>query len=246
MLTFDDYIMYVDESGDHGLTSIDSDYPIFVLSFCLFKKNDYAQVVLPAFTNFKFKYFQHDQVILHERDIRRAYGEFRILQNPQVRSPFLTDLSNLVKQTPFILFASVIRKDRLRSNYVIPANPYNLALAFGLERVFLHLKKSEHCKEGTLQCVFEERGKKEDADLELEFRRTCARNATGNVLPFNVQFANKQTNSAGLQLADLTARPIGRRILNSEQANQAAEIVWKKFKRDPRGNPENWGLKVFP
>jgi hypothetical protein len=28
-----DYIIYVDESGDHSLESIDSEFPTFVLSF---------------------------------------------------------------------------------------------------------------------------------------------------------------------------------------------------------------------
>ena len=28
-----DYIVYVDESGDHGLKNIDNNYPIFVLTF---------------------------------------------------------------------------------------------------------------------------------------------------------------------------------------------------------------------
>lgn len=32
-----DYIIYVDESGDHGLQNIDPDYPVFVLSFCCFR-----------------------------------------------------------------------------------------------------------------------------------------------------------------------------------------------------------------
>ena len=43
-----DYIVYVDESGDHSLTSIDPDYPVFVLSFCIFRKAEYAQAVTPV------------------------------------------------------------------------------------------------------------------------------------------------------------------------------------------------------
>jgi hypothetical protein len=30
---FSDYIVYVDESGDHGLQSMDATYPVFVLAF---------------------------------------------------------------------------------------------------------------------------------------------------------------------------------------------------------------------
>ncbi len=33
MLPTSDYLVFVDESGDHGLTSIEPSYPIFVLAF---------------------------------------------------------------------------------------------------------------------------------------------------------------------------------------------------------------------
>ena len=37
-----DYIVYVDESGDHGLKDIDATYPLFVLAFCIFHKSTYT------------------------------------------------------------------------------------------------------------------------------------------------------------------------------------------------------------
>lgn len=94
--------------------------------------------------------------------------------------------------------------------------------------------------------LFESRGKKEDTDLELEFRRLCTRNATGHPLPFEIILADKKCNSAGLQLADLIARPIGRKLLKPEQPNRAFEIIETKFRRDPNGRVKGWGLKVFP
>ncbi len=36
--SFSKYIVYVDESGDHGLQNIDANYPYFVLAFCVFHK----------------------------------------------------------------------------------------------------------------------------------------------------------------------------------------------------------------
>ena len=92
--------------------------------------------------------------------------------------------------------------------YSTPGNPYNIALGFGLERIFLHLK-SLGCNAGVTFFLFESRGKKEDKDLELEFRRLCSRNETGHQLPFDIILADKRCNSAGLQLVDLIARPIG-------------------------------------
>jgi len=78
MPSFDDYIIFVDESGDHGLASIDQDYPMFVLAFCLFEKQIYAEKVVPAILKFKFKQFGHDQIVLHEHDIRKAKGPYNI------------------------------------------------------------------------------------------------------------------------------------------------------------------------
>jgi hypothetical protein len=40
---FSDYIIFVDESGDHGLKNINKDYPIFVLTFCIFNIDNYIK-----------------------------------------------------------------------------------------------------------------------------------------------------------------------------------------------------------
>ena len=37
-MNFSDYIVYVDESGDHSLTKINRQNPVFVLAFCIFEK----------------------------------------------------------------------------------------------------------------------------------------------------------------------------------------------------------------
>jgi hypothetical protein len=56
----------------------------------------------------------------------------------------------------------------------------------------------------------------------------------------------KKCNAAGLQLADLVARPIGRKILDPAQANRAFDILAPKLRRSPAGEVRGWGLKVFP
>ena len=245
MTTFDDYIVFVDESGDHSLTSIDQSYPIFVLAFCVFGKKHYAEDVTPAAFNFKFKYFGHDQVILHENDIRKARGAFNILQNASVRGVFMDDLNDLVEQSNFTVIASAILKEKLNSKYSDPDNPYHIAMALGLERVYLYLE-SLGCKTGITHLLFESRGLKEDKDLELEFRRVCDQNKTRKILPFEIILTDKKSNSAGLQIADLIARPIGRQILKPEQQNRAYEIIEKKFRRNSKGIVNGWGLKLFP
>jgi hypothetical protein len=39
MPSLNDYIVFVDERGDHELVSINPSYPMFVLAFCLFDKH---------------------------------------------------------------------------------------------------------------------------------------------------------------------------------------------------------------
>lgn len=72
--------------------------------------------------------------------------------------------------------------------------------------------------------------KKEDSQLELEFRRICdGFNRLNLKLPFEIVFADKRVNSAGLQLADLVARPIGLSVLKPAQKNRAFELLKSKF-----------------
>lgn len=243
---FSDYIVYVDESGDHSLESIDPNYPIFVLAFCIFNKHEYISSVSSSIKKFKFNYFGHDMVLLHEYDIRKAKKEFVMLVDEEIRYTFMDNLNQLISDAPFTVISMVIEKKSLKDKYVDPASPYHLALGFGLERIYTFLKEKQQAQLRT-HIVFECRGKKEDNDLELEFRRVCdGSNYWGLRLPFNMVLADKKTNSCGLQLADLIARPIGRYVLDPKQENRAYRIIEKKFYRNRNGEKEGLGLKYFP
>jgi hypothetical protein len=240
-----DFIIYVDESGDHSLESIDPEYPVFVLSFCIFRKNDYATRVTPAIRQLKFATFGHDMVVLHESDIRRKKGAFsRLSKEP--REAFLNQLTDIIGAADFQLVAVVIDKRKLKDRYIRPAHPYHLALEFGLERIYRLLKNAGQ-DDALTYVVCEARGPKEDAELELEFRRIRdGANYFHKPLPFDLILADKKTNSEGLQLADLTARPIGLTVLRPGQENRAAAVLEGKFYRDRTGNKLGMGLKVFP
>lgn len=153
------YIVYVDESGDHALDALDPTYPIFVLAFCLFSKVSYAHSVIPTLIDFKFKYFGHDQVVLHESDIRKAKPPFEFLFNRAVRDNFMQDLNAVVESSDFSIIAGVIRKsepsvdstDRNR-------NPYHVALQSCLDRLWEFLETHAHPVAETY-IIFEARGK---------------------------------------------------------------------------------------
>jgi hypothetical protein len=240
-----EYIVYVDEIGDHSLSSIDPSYPAFVLSFCIFRKHDYAQTITPAIRRLKFATFGHDMVVLHESDIRRKRGAFaRLSKTP--REAFLTKLTNLIETAAFQLVAVVIDKRKLKLNYARPAHPYHLALTFGLERIARLLEEAGQ-KFKLTYVICEARGLREYKGLELEFRRIRdGANYFGTPLPFDLILADKKTNSEGLQLADLSARPIGLSVVRPNQVNRAARVLEGKLVRDKAGNTQGVGLKVFP
>jgi len=241
---FSDYVVYVDESGDHGLASIDSQYPIFVLVFCIFHKKNYLSTVQKV-QKFKFDNFGHDLIVLHESDIRRDRGDFKILKSKEQKGIFIKNITNIIEKEDFTVISAVIDKNKLKQKYINASNPYHIALGFCLERLYLFLKDKGDINKLT-HIVFEKRGQNEDDELELEFRRVCNRNNYFNkTLPFVFIKAHKQSNSTGLQFADLLARPIGLSILKPNQDNRAFEIIEKKLRRC-NGIAKGYGLKVFP
>jgi hypothetical protein len=240
---YSDYVVYVDESGDHGLKTIDDNYPVFVLAFCVFKKQDYVEKIVPTLQAFKFRHFGHDQAILHETDIRRDRGEFSFLKTKKAKDSFLEELTVIIEESPFTLVSTVIQKIPYRARYHQPANPYHVALGYGLERVFYYLR--DHNAHNKTHVIVEKRGKQEDRELELEFRRICdGNNYERAQLPFEVIFADKKSNSAGLQFADLIARPVGLHIIKPNQDNRAFDVIKEKFYggRNYMGR----GMKCFP
>ena len=240
---FSDYIVYADESGDHGLVSIDPEYPVFALTFCMIRKSDYTDTVVPAIQRFKFDFWGHDAVVLHEHDIRKSKGDFAILMaDPDLRARFYQRLNGLIESAPITLFASVIDKLRLKEKYTKPWNPYRIALLFCMERLLFNLLQNNQAGK-TVYIMFESRGKKEDRELETEFHRIRNNDENWGYLEpdfqsvvFNIRFINKTANSTGLQLADLMARPIALHTFRPEQPNRAYEII----------EPKLAALKNFP
>jgi hypothetical protein len=245
-MAFSDYIVYADESGDRSLTSINPQYPVFVLAFCVVHKPTYIDSIVPAFQRLKFDFWGHDSVVLHSHEIRKEHGDFNILRNAETRATFLDRLTSVIETADFMIIAAVIDKVRHVEKYTTPADPYEIALAFCMERLQRHLINRDQA-DRTTHVQVECRGKAEDAKLELEFRRICdGKNAIGKMPNLDIRFMDKKHNSTGLQLADLVAHPIGRHAINPDQPNRAYNLLEPKFRRGPAGCIKGFGLKFFP
>ncbi len=243
MTEFSDFIVYADESGDHGMVNIDPQYPMFALTFCVMRKDAYTAEIVPAMQGFKFGIWGHDTVVLHEHEIRKSTGPFGILRTDRaLRTRFMDELNALIETAPMTIFASVIDKTKHRAKYASPWNPYEIALHFCMEQLhILMTAQKQHGK--TVHVVFESRGSKEDKELELEFRRIAGNDSHWGYrrhdfsrFDFQPVFIPKAANASGLQLADLTARPIALSRLRPDQANRAFEII----------QPKLGGLKCLP
>lgn len=230
MDNFSEYVIYADESGDHSLEHLDTTYPVFVLCLCIFRKKHYVENLVPKIQNLKFKWFGHDAVILHEREIRKRERPFEFLNRREIFEAFIEELNSILARARVAIVASVIDKRRLKDEYLFHSNPYHLALGFCIKSTFQFLE-SRGQEDKATHFIFECRGNKEDNDLELEFRRiTGGQNALRKKLAnFEIKFVDKRANSAGMQLADLTARPIGLRIIRPKQSNRAFEIIERKL-----------------
>ncbi len=119
--TFSDYLVFVDEGGDHGLSAVNRDFPLFALAFCVFPKSAYVDEVTPALRRLKVATFGHDLVVLHEHDIRKKAVAFAMMSR-EPREAFLDALSRVIEAAPFTLVAVVIDKRGLRLDDVESAN----------------------------------------------------------------------------------------------------------------------------
>ena len=242
---FSDYIAYADESGDPSLAGINIDFPLFALVFCIFPIDAYIRNIVPAVLRLKFDFFGHDQIVLHETDIRRRNPPFVLLGDERLREQFFERIRRLIEQTEMTVIAAVIDKQRL-ADMDEPGDPYALALQFCMERTQQFLKSRQQ-SEPTTRIVFESRGSPEDRRLQEVFEAVrVGGTPAGPMENLRHQFASKQVNSAGLQLADLAARPIALRVLRPTQSNRAYDAIQAKLLRSPDGRTDGWGLKTYP
>ncbi|WP_149274970.1 DUF3800 domain-containing protein [Pareuzebyella sediminis] len=242
------YILFIDESGDHGLVNLDPNFPVFLLCGMLVSEPNYVSL-RDEINVIKRGFWNNKTVILHSRDIRKCEKEFQILFDLKLKQQFYEQLNEVITSSNYTVFASAIRKDRYIRTYGKLSNDvYELALSFIIERCVFFLDSIAD-NEKELEIIIEKRGKKEDKKLDEHFQRLLAR-GTGyvgadrlNALNVAISFIDKKENINGLQMADLLAYPIARFVIDKNRANPAFDLLEPKFYK--RGS-KRYGLKIFP
>lgn len=241
-------ILFLDESGDHNLSVIDPQYPVFVLGGIILDK-DYAEGPLTeALNDFKHELFGTTSIVLHTADIVRNRNGFEALKDTAFRNHFYARLNKLMRDQKYSVVACAIRKDEHLSRYGVAAlDPYLLSLDILVERLCFDIGKVS----GGGLIVAEKRDPTLNRELELAWlnlkiqgtRYLRASDIEDRVLALNLRA--KGDNIAGLQLADLVVSPIGRHLLGKAD-KEDWWIVQQKFRRNRQGKMEGFGLVVLP
>lgn len=245
----EEFLVFLDETGDHSLQHIDKQYPIFALGAMYCRREDYIKTINPMFDELKYEFFNKRHVILHSTEIRKSRNEFKILMNPSIRNNFIKRLNECIEQSPFSFAVSLVDKLEHTETYYEPDNPYNLTLAFIMERSFFLI----HKKYPNARCRFiaESRDTKENENLKKVFEKIKTDGTwfvTANELNFitTLDFVKKQENEIGHQIVDLCLYPIARTYL-THKCHPSVPIFYDKIYKNPNnGSPIGYGLKTFP
>jgi len=244
------YHLFLDETGDHGLSFVDKNFPLFLLVGCLFEDGRLKKVE-ESINSFKKEFFGTNEVILHSRSIRKCEGAFQILFNLEVKKKFYERLDKIISEAEFIIIGSGVNKEEHIKKYGKGAkDPYALSMSFVMERLIFCLDKKG--ADTTVDIKIEKRGKTEDQQLLNQYNKildkgtyyVSSERLKNRISNFESFF--KKDNIIGLQVADLCAYPLARHILNPKQPYPPFDIIKDKIYCDDKGNYDGYGQKIFP
>jgi hypothetical protein len=239
--------MFLDESGDHSLSKIDPQYPLFVLGGIITNQDYAAGEMTERVQRFKRDLFGRDDFTLHTAEIVRSQGIFKAMRNAVFRERFYTELNALMSDLDYKVVACVIKKDEHLARYGVDAiDPYMFSLNVLVERFCFELDYFDVL--GTI--IAEKRGPVFDRELDLAWlnlKVTGTRYVQASRIDeriISLVTRPKTENIAGLQLADLVVSPIGRHIMG-KQSHEDWKIIERKFRR-MHGNYHGAGLVILP
>jgi hypothetical protein len=238
--------MFLDESGDHSLSAIDPQYPVFVLGGIIADKEYAEGPMAEAVARFKDEMGLPEDLVLHTSDISRNRDGFERVKEPEYRHEFFRRLNELMTSLEYKVVACVVRKDEHLARYGLAAgDPYMFSLDVLVERFCFEIGSGPP---GVI--VAESRNPTLDNQLELAWLNLKiqgtlflrASKITSCVSSLNIR--EKKENIAGLQLADLVVSPIGRHVLGKSPKEDWA-VIESKFRRRG-GLYAGAGLVILP
>ena len=239
-------ILFLDESGDHSLSKIDSQYPVFVLGGIIADRAYAEGEMTRRVEALKIRFFGRSDIVLHTADLARNRNGFERMLDSTFRNEFFAALNALMSSLDYQVVACAIRKDEHLKRYNISAlDPYFLALEILVERFCFELRND------TGIIVAESRGSTLDNQLEIAWLNLKIQ-GTRFLRPAKLvkrisglSLRDKSCGIAALELADLVVSPIGRHIVG-KTPKEDFRIIEQKFRCDASGNYLGPGLVTLP
>lgn len=243
--------VYLDECGAHELRSPDA-YRVFVLSAVIIRDSDFGEVDR-AWKDFKARALGSPDIIVHEPDVRKADEPFY-----KHRTYKLEEMRHTFASLPFGIVSVVVHRDNYLQDFglgpvdnSLPAHIYWMALDFLMERVAMALDLQFNGARG--RVVAEARTPLLDTELQYEYARLLIQGTSyiwdgwfRRTFPPGITFEPKLTNSTGLQLADLSARPVGDKVVNKRKSPYLWNEIRAKMCPDLETQNSILGLKIMP
>ncbi len=241
------YYLYIDECGDQNLENFNPEFPVFTLCGILVSRENKKKLE-NDFISLKRDFWGSEDVIIHSRDIRRCKKEFQILITPEIKQRFYERINEILSQNnSYIVVACTILKEPFIRLFSNSEDVYGLSLSYLLERSIFYVDDLD--ENAIIDVIFEKRGKHEDRNLSQFYNRL---RATGTKWVTADRLCNrigafsarsKRENLIGLQIADLVAYPIARKVLTPDSANLAFDIIKPSIYSS---NGAMLGFKVIP
>ncbi|MGP6189290.1 MAG: hypothetical protein ACLPSH_04285 [Vulcanimicrobiaceae bacterium] len=252
----DRYILYVDECGNHALNAKES-FTAFSLSAVLVHERDLVRLE-ETWGAWKKEYLGSEAKVVHEPDIRGKTKSFYCGGDSNRQNAAVESLDKCIRGLPFTGFVCIIEREKFVARFgkdsvdtSLPRHSYLLTVNFLAERVALAI--DTQLGGGKARWVIESRGPKEDAAFQYEFARLFL-DGTAYLAPHffrklflpGLTFLGKGDCSAGLQLADMQARPCAEKVMRPVTTPARWETFRDKLCRGKETGHSILGLKILP
>jgi hypothetical protein len=241
-------VMFLDESGDHSLETIDPQYPVFVLGGIIADVRYAKEVMDREVRTFKRELLGDEDIVLHTADICRNKNGFERLKDPEFRAAFFQKLNHLMRQLDYKIVACAMRKQPYAERLGDGAfDPYEHCLRILVERYCYEI--GGYGDRGWI--VAESRDQKLDSKLLetwSQVRQEGTYHVSGETVSSRIRdlvYRSKSRNIAGLQIADLVVSPIGRHVIG-KCPHEDFRIVESKLRRLDDGDYRGPGLVILP
>lgn len=241
------YYLYIDECGDQNLEDYNPQFPVFTLCGVLVSRENKKKLET-EFNALKREFWGNENIIIHSREIRRCKNDFINLLDVEIKTQFYKRINAILSQNEaYIVVACTILKEPFIRLFSNTEDVYGLSLSYLLERSIFCV--DDIGGNPVIDVIFEKRGKLEDRNLTKFYnslRVTGTKWVNAERLCDRIgSFTSraKKENLIGLQIADLIAYPIARKVLNPTAPSPAFDIIKPSIYKS---NGVLLGFKVIP